>query len=210
MSSINKLTSLSTQTLSLILERQRFPHAAATHDERIQGNMQALRDGIRGLGSSAEVDGLRQQYERMRGMVGGQTLEDEREDERELPPPPTPRKSQEQVYTPYTDDPDPDLEAGIMLQEQRRLMDDQDNHLDALSHSINRQRDVSLQINSELNTHTALLDGLDQDLDMTHSRLNTARRNLERVSKGVKGNGSTVTIGVLILVLLVLIVIFKT
>ncbi|SJL09262.1 uncharacterized protein ARMOST_12639 [Armillaria ostoyae] len=201
MSSINKLTSLSTQTLSLILERQRFPHAAATHDERIQGNMQALRDGIRELGSGTEVNGLRQQYERMRGMVGGQTLEDERE----LPPPPTPRKSQEQVYTPYTDDPDPDLEAGIMLQEQRRLMDDQDNHLDALSHSINRQRDVSLQINSELNTHTALLDGLDQDLDTTHSRLNTARRSLERVSKG-----STVTIGVLILVLLVLIVIFKT
>ncbi|KAK0216972.1 hypothetical protein IW262DRAFT_160532 [Armillaria fumosa] len=208
MSSINKLTSLSTQTLSLILERQRFPHAAATHDERIQGNMQALRDGIRELGSGAEVDGLRQQYERMRGMVGGQTLvsllfyiprelsmfpslEDEREDERELPPPPTPRKSQEQVYTPYTDDPDPDLEAGIMLQEQRRLMDDQDTHLDALSHSINRQRDVSLQINSELNTHTALLDGLDQDLDTTHSRLNTARRSLERVSQGVKGNGKS-------------------
>lgn len=206
MSSINKLTSLSTQTLSLILERQRFPHAAAAHDERIQGNMQALRDGIRELGSGSEVNGLRQQYERMRGMVGGQILEDERE----LPPPPTPRKSQEQVYIPYTDDPDPDLEAGIMLQEQRRLMDDQDNHLDALSHSINRQRDVSLQISSELDTHTALLDGLDQDLDTTHSRLSIARRSLERVSKGVKGNGSTVTIGILILVLLVLIVIFKT
>lgn len=73
MSSINKLTSLSTQTLSLILERQRFPHAAATHDERIQGNMQALRDGIRELGSGTEVNGLRQQYERMRGMVGGPT-----------------------------------------------------------------------------------------------------------------------------------------
>ncbi|KAK0199849.1 hypothetical protein DFS33DRAFT_1365417 [Desarmillaria ectypa] len=206
MSSINKLTSLSTQTLSLILERQRFPHAAATHDERIQGNMQVLRDGILELGSGTEVNGLRQQYERMRGMVGGQTLEDERE----LPPPPTPRKSQEQVYTPYTDDPDPDLEAGILLQEQRQLMDDQDNHLDALSYSINRQRDVSLQINSELNTHTELLDGLDEDLDITHSRLSTARRSLERVSKGVKGNGSTVTIGILILVLLVLIVIFKT
>ncbi|KAK0444209.1 uncharacterized protein EV420DRAFT_1622763 [Desarmillaria tabescens] len=197
MSSINKLTSLSTQTLSLILERQRFPHAAATHDERIQGNMQALRDGIRELGSEPEVNGLRQQYERMRGMVGGQSLEDERE----LPPPPTPSKSQEQVYTPYTDDPDPDLEAGILLQEQRRL-------IDGMSSSL--QRDVSLQINSELNTHTELLDGLDEDLDTTHSRLSTARRSLERVSQGVKGNGSTVTIGVLIFVLLVLIVIFKT
>ncbi|KAK0186561.1 hypothetical protein F5146DRAFT_1142931 [Armillaria mellea] len=202
MSSINKLTSLSTQTLSLILERQRFPHAAATHDERIQGNMQALRDGIRELGSGAEVDGLRQQYERMRGMVGGQTSVSllfsipcelnmfavskmkENCHHRQHH-----ASTQEQVYTPYTDDPDPDLEAGIMLQEQRRLMDDQDTHLDALSHSINRQRDVSLQINSELNTHTDLLDGLDQDLDTTHSRLNTARRSLERVSKGVKGNG---------------------
>jgi len=84
-----------------------------------------------------------------------------------------------------------------------------------------------LQINDELEVHTGLLEGLDQDLDGTQSRLSGARRRLNRVAKGAKENGlyflqkilipligfipgSTVTIGLLILILLLLIIIFKT
>ena len=77
-----------------------------------------------------------------------------------------------------------------MLQQQRQIMDDQDVHLDELSRSITRQRDISLQINDELDVHTGLLEGLDHDLDRTDSRLTGARRKLDRVAKGAKENGT--------------------
>jgi len=89
-------------------------------------------------------------------------------------------------------------------------MDQQDNHLDLLSHSINRQRDISLQINDELDVHTGLLEELDTDFNHTETLLGGARRRLDRVAHGAKNNGSAVTIGTLILVLLILIIVFKT
>lgn len=79
-------------------------------------------------------------------------------------------------YAPYADDPErgPDHDPHTMLQTQRQMMDggplpcnateypayivhllpDQDVHLDQLSRSINRQRDLSMQIGDELDTHT--------------------------------------------------------
>jgi len=125
-------------------------------------------------------------------------------------PPQPPAKDPEAIYAPYTDDPEAGYEPGIMLQTQRRMMDEQDEHLDMLSHSINRQHHISLQINDELDVHTGLLEELDTDLDETESRMTSARRRLDRVAKGAKENGSTVAIAVLILVLLVLIIVFKT
>jgi syntaxin 8 len=110
------------------------------------------------------------------------------------------------------------------------LSSEQDGHLDQLSHSINRQRDISLQINDELDVHTGLLEELDTELDQTEGRLSGARRRLERVARGTRENGtsscweiyriaddmilrgigSTVMIVVLILLLLILIIAFKT
>ncbi|KAF7377684.1 t-SNARE coiled-coil-like proteiny domain-containing protein [Mycena sanguinolenta] len=145
----------------------------------------------------------------MRGMLGAgeddnvESLEPERPPAKLIPSPPS-----EQVYTPYTDDPDAAPED--MLQTQRLLMDQQDNQLDLLSQSINRQRDLSLQINDELEVHTGLLEELDTDLGHTDTLLSGARRRLDRVAKGAKNNGSAVTIGALILILLVLIIVFKT
>ena len=133
-------------------------------------------------------------------------------------------------YAPYTDDPEagPPPSTGDMLQSQRELMDEQDLHLDNLSQSINRQRDLSLQINDELDVHTGLLEELDEELDSTGTRMSRARQKLDRVACGAKQNstyrtsspsqgsysrlsaGSAVMIGLIILVLLILIIIFKT
>ena len=84
--SLAKLTSVSTQTLSLLLERQRqqtlpsFVSGAPNSEqytrnaEQINKNLQQLRDGIRALeakdGRTEAVSLLRNQYERMRGMLG--------------------------------------------------------------------------------------------------------------------------------------------
>jgi len=116
----------------------------------------------------------------------------------------------EHTFTPYTDDPEAGRDPAFLLQEQRRLLDDQDVHLDTLSRSITRQRDLSMQINDELEVHTGLLEELDHDLDNTGNHLGRARQRLGRVTKGAKEHGSALTIAFLILVLLILIIVFKT
>ncbi|TCD67624.1 hypothetical protein EIP91_012189 [Steccherinum ochraceum] len=254
MATLAKLTSQSTQTLSLLLERQRLQSLSSTpnnslHLPQITRNLKQLRSGILALeekeGASEAVRLLKSQYERMRGMLGAegsgveslpipppeQPASSASSSSSSLPPSKTPSPppfsawrtgtpptkdardtSPEGPFAPYTDDPEagPPLSQAEMLQQQREMMDSQDVHLDSLSHSINRQHGLSLQINEELDVHTGLLEGLDEEVDRTQSRLGGARRRLDRVAKGAKENGSTVMIGLLILVLLILIIIFKT
>jgi len=250
-----KLTSLSTQTLSLLLERQRlqsFPSASlkpssqpkSLHAGQISKNLQQLRIGILEMeekeGRTEAVSLLRSQYERMRGMLGNDasginiesldppapprpaSVSSSSTDSLPRAPsppvvlPPTPNDSRhdsgEFHYTPYRDDPEaqtPMDDDGIMLQ-QRMMMDEQDDHLDRLSQSVNRQHHISLQINDEIDVHAGLLEELDTDVDRTHSRLGGARRRLDRFAQGAKENSSAVAIGVIILILLILIIIFKT
>jgi len=118
-------------------------------------------------------------------------------------------------FAPYADDPEQGLgiepaEPATMLQTQRNLMDEQDQYLDVLSHSINRQHHMSLQINEELDVHSNLLEELDTQLDHTEGQLGRARKSLNKVARGVKNNGSVVAIGLLIFILLILIIHFKT
>ncbi|KAI0288300.1 hypothetical protein BC826DRAFT_1038970 [Russula brevipes] len=231
--SLVKLTALSTQTLSLLLERQRLQSLSSDaaaggtnsslHLPQITRNLAQLRLGIVELESTGDyneaVTLLRNQHVRMRGMVGLDAV---------VEPLPEPIATQEdgipgaekpentwpsvgkQVFTPYTDDPEAGTDPVFVLQEQQRLMDDQDAHLDSLSHSITRQRDLSVQINDELEMHTGLLEEFDHDLDDTGNRLGRARRRLGRVATSAKEHGSALTIGLLILVLLILIIAFKT
>ncbi|KAH8110950.1 hypothetical protein DFH11DRAFT_729191 [Phellopilus nigrolimitatus] len=228
--SLAKLTSLSTQTLSLLLERQRFQTMAqpppASTTQHIVRNLDQLRAGILELeakeGKRTEASGLlRNQFTRMRTMLGndGEVVEllppivedGEESGSSSVPPVPPPKEPQ---YVPYSDEPPPspetEADSTTMLQQQRLLMDEQDAHLDHLSHSVGRQRDISLQINDELGVHTGLLDDLDHGLDNTHNRLRGARKKLEKFGRGVKGNLSTYVIAALIFILLILIIIFKT
>ncbi|KAI0691502.1 hypothetical protein BC835DRAFT_1431836 [Cytidiella melzeri] len=243
MATLAKLTSLSTQTLSLLLERQRLqtisagPSATSLHVPQITRNLQQLRAGVLNLeateGRTEAVRLLRSQHERMRGMLGT-------EGEKETPSPseivspatssssltgvkspsqepsslPNPSHTgfySDNPYTPYSDDPAEDPPSTHeMLQSQRHMMDDQDVRLDQLAGSIGRQRDLSLQINDELGVHHGLLEEMDEELDRTGNRLSQARKSLDRVAKGIKGNSSTFMIGLIIFVLLILIIVFKT
>jgi syntaxin 8 len=129
-------------------------------------------------------------------------------------PPPSPRRGalDDGIYRPYKDEPvayedDEQTHDGIVLQ-QRQMMDgtfylgrsfhvftdtscmvEQDTHLDRLSSSIRNQRDISIQINDELDVHTGLLESLDHELDSTQDRLGRARRRLDHVARGAKDNG---------------------
>lgn len=255
--SLARLTSLATQTLTALLERQRLASiskntpSSPTRSSSLAGveptpqiarNLKLLRTEIldyergrtaestteskavaRGRRREVEYETreLRDQFTRMRTMLAHP--EDIVEELEELPPSPSPSPSPERrlestaqglaSYMPYKDDPDA-LERGMgegeVFQMNEQLMADQDTRLDHLSDSITRQRDISLQINGELEVHTGLLEGLDTDLDRTSDRLSRARRQLDKFSRGMKGNGATIFIGLLITVLLLLIVIFKT
>ncbi|ORY33498.1 hypothetical protein BCR39DRAFT_520457 [Naematelia encephala] len=127
--------------------------------------------------------------------------------------PPTPA-----VERPFRDDPDLEHDdedddgatPHEMLSQQQSLMDDQDERLNLLSHSINRQNTLSIQIGSELDIHNELLEDTDAQMDRTAARLGSARRRLDKVAHDAKQYGSTITIVVLIFILLVLIIVFKT
>jgi syntaxin 8 len=242
--SLAKLTAVSTKTLSLLLERQRLQSLSANgasngsslHYPQIKRNLNQLREGILALetkeGTTSEAAKLlRNQYDRMRGML----WEEEQAEIPSLEKTPSPSPSPEPVptrpttlmhsntrdsllsqpnFAPYRDDPERGPsehdEPAALLQTQQLLMDEQDHRLDQLSHSINRQHHISLEINDELDVHHGLLQELDTDIDRTDSRLRKARRKLDTLAKGVKANGSVVTIGVLIFILLILIIKFKT
>ncbi|KAJ3991554.1 syntaxin-like protein [Lentinula boryana] len=260
MRALAKLTSISTKTLSLLLERQRSSTMSNSssssglsntlHLGQIQTNLESLRNGIVELeaaggsskaGSQSQLEAvklLRKQYERMRGMLlaDGLNVHVPSLDPPVAPVPkkpnplspltspsnaslapligtPPPQNDYNGPFTPYTDDPErlpSPPSPNTLLQTQKQLIDTQDVHLSALSDSISRHHTLSLQINSELDTHHGLLEELDTELDRTEGSLGRARRRLDKVGRGIKGNGSTVCIGVLILVLLVLIIAFKT
>ncbi|KAH7890403.1 syntaxin-like protein [Phlebopus sp. FC_14] len=223
-----KLTSLTTSTLSLLLERQRLQTTHPTlHLQQITSNLLAIRAGVLELQQTQDDDGaveaLRGQYERLRSMLGEQEANSAGLWSIPIPSPPSPtlppspplherKASPEPLYERYTDDPESpaELDEGGILLQQRQVMDVQDAHLDQLSSSIGRQHHISLQINDELEVHTDLLEALDTELDGTDTRMTGARKRLERVARGAKENGSTVTIALLIFILLILIVVFKT
>jgi hypothetical protein len=144
--SLAKLTALSTQTLSLLLERQRLQSLSpavtadvtnsSLHLPQITRNLAQLRSGIIELESSGEhseaVELLRNQHVRMRGMVGSDAVIEplsEPTATQEVSPPGEEKLQNtwpavnKQVFTPYTDDPEAGRDPVFMLQEQQRMMD---------------------------------------------------------------------------------------
>ncbi|KAK9457285.1 hypothetical protein V1511DRAFT_508726 [Dipodascopsis uninucleata] len=92
---------------------------------------------------------------------------------------------------------------------QQRIVQEQDASLDRLSESISRQRELSIQIGEELDSHIELLTEVDRLVDWGQNRLDGARKRLDFVSKKAKENRSMVTIIILIVVLLVLIILLR-
>lgn len=141
--SLAKLTALSTQTLSLLLERQRLqslsPAATADgtnsslHLPQITRSLAQLRSGIMELESLGEhseaVALLRNQHVRMRGMVGSDAVIEPLPEPTPTPESTPPREENawpagsKQNFTPYTDDPEAGRDPVFLLQEQQRLMD---------------------------------------------------------------------------------------
>lgn len=86
---------------------------------------------------------------------------------------------------------------------------EQDDQLDRLGESVGRQRDLSIQMGTELDEHVGMLDDIDEGVDRHQGTLDRARKRLGTVSRRAKDNWSWLTIGILILVLVLLILVLK-
>lgn len=105
---------------------------------------------------------------------------------------------------PYADKSDPEL-----LQLQKRIMDDQDASLDALVGIIERQKQIGVEINRELDYHIELLEDTEDRVDRTTGRLEAAGKRLDVVRKTVGSNWGLCTTLCLIVLLLIVLVFIK-
>ncbi|EOA82271.1 hypothetical protein ACJQWK_05594 [Exserohilum turcicum] len=118
---------------------------------------------------------------------------------------------------PYRDDPaDPHaapdhshLDNQQIHEYHSQVLRDQDDQLDRLGESIGRQRELSMQIGDELDSHVMLLDDVEEGVDRHQAQFQRARGRLDRFSRKAKENWSLTIIVVLIIILVLLIVITK-
>ncbi|POR34998.1 Putative syntaxin-8B [Tolypocladium paradoxum] len=131
----------------------------------------------------------------------------------------TPPSPSDELFGPYRDDPADDSagyrdQADDMTNQQlheyhSQILDEQDEQLDRLGESIGRQRELSMQIGDELDSHVAILDDVEAVTDRHQSRLDRARKTLGKVAKGAGENKQMTAIVILIIVLVLLIAILK-
>ena len=131
----------------------------------------------------------------------------------------TPASPSEELFGRYRDDPSAESagyrdQADGMSNQQvheyhSQILEEQDEHLDQLGDSISRQRELSMQIGDELDSHVAMLDDVDGVVDRHQTRLDRARRTLGKVAKGAGENKQMTAIVILIIILVLLIAILK-
>lgn len=121
------------------------------------------------------------------------------------------------LLQPYRDSPSPSeqrLDPSSLSNQQihehhAQVLQEQDDQLDQLGESISRQHQMSIQIGDELEGQIALLDDVDAHVDRHTTRLDGARRRLDKIRRKAGDNWSLMTIIGLIIVLVILIVILK-
>lgn len=94
-----------------------------------------------------------------------------------------------------------ELDNTQVLQLHRRIMDEQDESLDNLSERISRQRELSIQIGDELDSHVQLLDEVDELVDRHQTRLDGAGQRLKSVAKKAQEHGEDMAKSPLLLLL---------
>lgn len=88
---------------------------------------------------------------------------------------------------------------------QRQIMREQDEGLEKLEETVISTKHIALAVNEELDLHTRLIDDLDQQVDVTDSRLRRVQKNLAILNKRTGGGCSCMcmllaVVGIVILV----------
>ncbi|KAJ3020010.1 UNVERIFIED_CONTAM: Syntaxin-8 [Siphonaria sp. JEL0065] len=117
----------------------------------------------------------------------------------------TSRGAAESLSLTIEDDTD-HLSTGELMQLQHRMIDDQDAHLDALSNTLLRQKQIGEQIGNELDFHVDLLQQTDQAVERTQTRLGNVNNRVGEVMAGSKTDYRSNLLIVVLVFILVLIV----
>ncbi|KJZ72040.1 hypothetical protein HIM_08601 [Hirsutella minnesotensis 3608] len=131
----------------------------------------------------------------------------------------TPSSPSDRLFQPYRDHPTDDstgyrdqaanMDNQQLHQYHSQILNEQDEQLDRLGESIGRQRELSMQIGDELDSHVAMLDEVEAVTDRHQGRLDRASRTLGKVARGAGENKQMTAIVVLIIILVLLIAILK-
>jgi len=93
--------------------------------------------------------------------------------------------------------------AGLVVH-QKTVMQQQDEHIDILSSSIFRQKEIATTIHTELDVHSRLLDDLESKTDKTTYGIESTNKRVGRISQSAKVGGMWCVIIVLIILLIAL------
>ncbi|CAG9466867.1 unnamed protein product [Pedinophyceae sp. YPF-701] len=78
------------------------------------------------------------------------------------------------------------LDAQGILQLQQQVIERQDDDLQHLHDNVQRTKEVALTINEELGLQNRLLSDLDDEVDVTHSRMRAAKRKVREILRRSK------------------------
>jgi len=215
MASLAKLTSQSTQTLSLLLERQRLQTISSgpnnLHLPQITRNLNQLRSGILELeskeGPSEATRLLKSQYERMRGMLGAdgdaagvQSIQPPPQlqastsasssssslpPSSSTPPPPSDSRYHEGPFAPYTDDPEAGYPSNETMLQTQRQMMD---HQDVHLENLSHSITRQHDLSLRIGEELDVHTGLLEDLDQEVDRTgNRMSGARKRLDKFAKG-----------------------
>lgn len=89
---------------------------------------------------------------------------------------------------------------------QRQVMKEQDEGLEKLEETVISTKHIALAVNEELDLHTRLIDSLDQQVDVTDSRLRRVQKNLAILNKRMKGSCTCMSMLLAVIAIVILVV----
>ncbi|KAF9555337.1 hypothetical protein EC968_009013 [Mortierella alpina] len=91
-------------------------------------------------------------------------------------------------------------------QQQQMLMQEQDQQLDGVMHTVLNMREIASTMNTELADQSMLLDDLDEHVDRTSGSLQKAMKRMNHFIKQNEETKSSCCIGILVIVLIILLI----
>jgi len=91
----------------------------------------------------------------------------------------------------------------------KQVLRDQDDQLETLGRSIGRQRDLSIQMGTELDEQAVMLRDVDEGVDRHQGALDRGNTRIKSITRKAKDNWSWLTIGILVMILVLLIVLLN-
>jgi SYP5 family syntaxin len=103
-----------------------------------------------------------------------------------------------------------ELDNQGLVQLQQQVTQQQDHELEQMEKTVISTKHIALTIGEEVDLHTRLLEELDEDVDVTHTRLRAATKRIRHVIKHNSNWKGGMCIFLLIIMLtLLLLVVFK-